>query len=83
MNQTKPGTIPMSKITDKTALYQGNQKASSYLQSQPTEEDNLRTLLEMMQKVGMEKVHELLNVQSSEQWDGDRDEWNQNFDLAL
>ena len=83
MNQTKPGTIPMSKIQDKSALYQGNAKVASYVQVQPTEEDNLRALLEMVHKIGPDKVNGMLNVQTAEPWVEDRDEWNQNFDLAL
>lgn len=83
MAQTKPGIIPMSKIQDKASLFQGSNKAQSYVQMQPTEEDNLRSLLEMMQKVGTDRVHELLNVQSNEPRVDDSDEWNQNFDLAL
>ena len=83
MNQTKPGTIPMSKIPDKSSLYHGGARASSYTQVQPNEEDNLRALLELMQKIGPDKMHEMLDPQQSEPWGESREEYNQNFDLAL
>ena len=50
---------------------------------QPTEEDNLRVLLELMQKVGMDKVHEMLNEQSPALSMEGAEGWEQNFDLAL
>ena len=43
MNKNRPGIIPMSKIQDKTMLYQENIGAANFLQSQvqPSEETNL------------------------------------------
>jgi hypothetical protein len=76
MNQSKPGIIPMSKIQNKAAMYQGN--TSAFLQHQ-VEEDTLRALLELMQKVGPDKVQELLNPQPQEMKVDDQEEWNQNF----
>ena len=83
LNQPKPGIIPMSKIQDKTALYQGSSKMSSYVQSQSSEEDNMRALLEIMQKVGVDKIQEMLHSTSQEVGNEESEEWNQNFDLAL
>ena len=69
----------MSKIQDKTALYQENIGAANFLQSQvqPSEETNLRALLELIQKVGPNQVQKLLDNQTLFR---DDDEWNQNFD---
>ena len=82
-NRSKPGIIPMSKIQDKASLYQGNNKAQSFVQVQTPEEEHLRALLEMMQKVGVDRMQEMLNMQTSEPKMDDAEDWNQNFDLAL
>jgi len=83
LSQAKSGIIPMSKIQDKTTLYQGSAKMSSYNQSQSSEEEDLRLLLDMMQKVGMDKVQGMLNATSQDLRQEDNEDWNQNFDLAL
>ena len=79
INKNRPGIIPLSKIQDKTALYQENIGAANFLQSQvqPSEETNLRALLELIQKVGPSQVQKLLDNQTPFR---DDDEWNQNFD---
>ena len=79
MHRSRPGIIPMSKIQDKSSFYQENSSTSSFTQSQaqPIEESNLRALLELIQKVDIEKVQRLLDHQTQLK---DEDEWNQNFE---
>lgn len=81
LNKAKPGLIQMSKIQDKAALYQDGARLSSYIQNQP-DEDAMRALTELIQKVGMDKVHMLLGTQSQSQEivEDEGDDWNQNFD---
>lgn len=76
LSKPRPGIIPMSKIQDKTALFQEGQNMSSYVQSQGSSDDmNVRALLEMIQKVGTDRVQKLISSQ-----DRVEDEWDQNFD---
>jgi hypothetical protein len=83
MQKPKAGIIPMSKI-DKTALYQESVPTSSYVQSQSPEDENMRALTELIQKIGIDKVHMLLNTQdqSQEIIEDEESEWSQNFNLA-
>jgi hypothetical protein len=82
LNKPRPGIIPMSKIQDKSNLYQEANMAS-YVQMQPqgssAEDLTMRTLLEAVQRLGSDRVMKLLNVQGQETEEED-DEWNQNFD---
>jgi hypothetical protein len=55
----RPGIIPMSKILDKSAFFQD---APAFAQKQNTEEDSMSNLMEMIQKVGPEKVRQLLQA---------------------
>jgi hypothetical protein len=79
LNKTRPGLIPMSKIQDKSNLYQEANIASySQTQSQHSEEANMRTLLELVQNMGQDRVLKLLSAQG--QLADNDEEWNQNFD---
>ena len=72
--KAKPGLIPMSKIQDKTSLYQGNASVSTYVQAQPSQQpdDEVRVMLELVQKFGgMDRVQKVLSSQlaaEEEQW---------------
>ena len=79
LNKLRPGIIPMSKIQDKSSLYQET-NMTSYTQTQggSTEDLAMRTLLEAVRKIGSDRVLELLNAQG--QPTEEEDEWNQNFD---
>lgn len=70
----RPGIIPMSKIPDKSAFFQD---APCYVQKQNTEEDSMNNLLEIIQKVGPEKVRQLL--QANEYTVAAEADWEQNF----
>jgi len=48
------------------------------MQTQTTEDANLRTLLQLVQNMGQDRVLELLSAQG--QLADNEDEWNQNFD---
>ena len=77
LNKTKPGIIPMSKIQDKSSLYQDTTMSSSYVQTQGNNpDDNIQGLLEMIQKVGTERIMQALNAQTQ---NVEEDEWEQNF----
>jgi len=79
LNKARPGIVPMSKIQDKSALYQ-EANMSSYVQAQGNSADDLtmRSLYEAVQKLGSDRVLKLLNAQG--QVEEEEDEWNQNFD---
>ena len=80
LNKTKPGIIPMSKIQDKASLYQDNSHMGSYLHSHmdAIEEGNMRHLLDVIQRMGPDRVQSILNAQT--QTIEEDDEWSQNFD---
>jgi hypothetical protein len=81
MNKPKPGLINMNRIQDKTSLYQASAHAPSYVQSEESENINgaeMQHLLNMVQKLGMEKAQRLLTSQVQAQEEDD--EWNQNFE---
>ena len=81
LNHLKPGIIPMSKIQDKAGLYQNEAKMTSYIQAHAaTDEENIRALTELIQKVGLDKVQKLLSTSTVLEEEGELDEWGQNFD---
>jgi len=82
INGTKPGVIPMSRIADKAALYQDQPKATAYVQAQSNEDDDLRSLTELIQRVGMGRLQELLSSGQQENFSQEDQEWHQNFDLV-
>lgn len=73
------GLIPMAKIQDKTGLYQAGAKMTTLTQSLQTEEDAQKTLEELIQRIGLEKVQSMLNPQSQED-EPEEEHWVQNFD---
>lgn len=70
----KPGIIPLSKIPDKSAFFQDIPQLS---QNQITDDDNMRNLMELIQKVGPDRVQQLIQV--SEYSNAAEDDWEQNF----
>ena len=81
MNKAKAGLIPMSKVPDKTALYQESARLSGYIQSQPSEDEDFRTLTELIQRVGVDRVQRLLSPSQSPETQGEAEgEWEQNFE---
>jgi hypothetical protein len=81
MNKPKGGIIPISKVPDKAVLYQDSARLSSYVQSQVTEEDSIRALTELIQKIGVDKVQRMLNTLMSKALEVEG-EWEQNFNLV-
>ena len=79
LNKSQPGIIPMSKIQDKSSLYQEAAMAS-YMQGQSTEDPDMRTLVEAVQKLGTDRVLKLLTTQRPILDDVEEGEWSQNFD---
>jgi hypothetical protein len=82
MNAQKPGVIPMSRIADKAALYQEQPKATSYVQAQGNDDDTLRSLTELIQRVGLDRLQEMLSPVPQESFSQEDQEWHQNFDLV-
>ena len=80
LNKPKPGLIQMSRIPDKTALYQENGRATSYVQSEQTDEDNIRALTELIQKVGVDRLQEILTPQNPETLTEEDNAWLSNFE---
>ena len=78
LNKVQPGLIPVSKIQDKASLFQDSSKMASFAQSEQTEDDGVRTLLELLQKVGVDRIQKLID--EKEQSIVEEDEWDQNFD---
>ena len=81
----KPGVILMSKIQDSSSFYQGGSSGASFSQSQgiSSEAATMRAFMEMMQKVGLDRVQHLIdNQRVAEQQEPfiEDEEWNQNFD---
>jgi hypothetical protein len=79
-NKSVPGIIPVSKIQDKTSLYQEVPSASNYIQNQstaPTDDDASRTLFELVQQWGADKIQKLLNRESITE---EGEPYDQNFD---
>ena len=76
----KPGIIPMSKIQDKSALYQETGAVGSYVQSQSSEDTNLQALTELLQKVSIERIQALIATTTEEETVEEENEWNENFD---
>lgn len=80
ITKSRPGIIPMSKIQDKASLYQEGHNMASFTQAQgqAAGDTSTRALLEMIQKVGVDRVQKLLSqAQGQEE---EEDEWEQNFD---
>ena len=63
LHKNLPGVIPVSKIADKSAMYQGAGNVTSYVQNQAQEEDPLRILTELIQKIGVGRLEQLLTEQ--------------------
>jgi len=81
LNKT-PGIIPASKISDKASLFQDTASKSSYLQASNTESDDLRTLTELLNKVGLDQLQQLLNTKtgtSMEDLEEEEGSFTQNF----
>ena len=85
LNKT-PGIIPASKISDKASLFQDAASKSSYLQASNTESDDLRTLTELLNKVGLnlglDQLQQLLNTKmgtSMEDFEAEEELFMQNF----
>jgi hypothetical protein len=81
LNKT-PGIIPVSKIQDKTSLYQDTASIQSYVQTQTTDNDELRALAELVQKIGMEQLQQLLKPNagpSMEDLEAEEESFTQNF----
>jgi hypothetical protein len=80
MNKPKPGLIQMARIPDKSSFFTEAGQVQSFTQTHgsSSDEDNVRNLMELMQKVGMDRVQQMLNAQS-QRIEVD-DEWMQNFD---
>jgi hypothetical protein len=79
IKKPKPGIIPMSKIQDKAALYQDAQR-SSYVQTQSSDDADLRTLTELIQKVGIDRLQAMISAPAEELTMEEPSDWNQNFD---
>jgi hypothetical protein len=79
-SMNRPGVIPVSKIQDKSTLYQGGARAT-YVQSQSegnSEEEAIRALTGLVHMLGADKVQSLLG--NTTKGAVEEDEWNQNFD---
>ena len=64
----------MSKIQDKSTYFQD---IPIYAQRHTSEDDPMNSLLELIQRVGPEKVHQL--IQMSENASSAGSDWDQNF----
>jgi hypothetical protein len=71
-NTGRPGLIPMSKIQDTTGLYQ---RSANYTQFRV--EDSDKAVHELIQRVGIERARQCLQVQ--EEYIAEAEEWEQNF----
>jgi len=71
----KPGLIPMSKIQDQASLYQRSQMAN-YTQSL-LEEDSDKGMYEFIQRIGIDRARQCLQVQ--EEYLAEAEDWEQNF----
>ena len=81
MNKT-PGIIPMTKIQDKSALYQETSPVTTYIQTQGPETDDLRALTELIQRVGIEQLQQLITTNSNssmEDIEAEEESFTQNF----
>jgi hypothetical protein len=81
LNKPKPGIIPMAKIQDKASLYQESGRLNSYVQSHHSEDDDLRALTELIQRIGVDRMQQLLGSQEQPVAEKEsEDGWGQNFD---
>lgn len=71
----KPGIIPMAKLQGKHVPYQD--KAASYSQSWNQEDSEIRLLKDLLQKVGIDRLQSLMNIEDPST--DDKDEWDENF----
>jgi hypothetical protein len=71
----RPGIIPMSKIQDKSAFFQDIPLSTSQRGSE--DNDNMCNLMELIQKVGPDRVQQL--IQSSRYNNATEEDWEQNF----
>lgn len=80
LNKLKPGLIQMAKLQEKASFPQETAGINSFVQTheQSADDLNMRALLEVVQKLGTDKVLKLLNSQLPGV--EEEDEWNQNFD---
>jgi hypothetical protein len=80
VNAIRPGVIPMSKIQDKSTLYMGGANMTSYVQvGQPTQDEEMRALSELIQRVGMDGVQRMLTSTENPIIE-EGDAWEQNFE---
>ena len=84
MNKPKPGLIHMSRIPDKQSIYSNNSNMPSFMQytaGMETENPEMQQVMELVQKLGLDKVQKVLTnqVQVQEETE-DAFEWEQNFD---
>jgi hypothetical protein len=87
-SSTKPGIIPMNKIGDKSSLFHNVPRASNFVQHQLPidEQDALKNVLELVQRVGLNQAQRLLAVQDTsaqlQTFEEDIEDWDQNFDVV-
>ena len=77
-NRKTPGIL---KLPDKTSLYQGSTNSISLMQTHPgqsKDEDDVKVLLELVQRMGVDQVKGLLSTRV--QAPSEEEEWEQNFD---
>jgi hypothetical protein len=80
LNKPKAGLIQTTRLPADSPFFTENPDVQSYMQGKvpSTEEENVRALYELMQKVGLDRVQQMLSKQS-QKIEVD-DEWLQNFD---
>jgi hypothetical protein len=77
-NRKTPGVL---KLPDKSSLYQGSSNTVSLIQTHPgqsRDEDDVKVLLELVQRMGVDQVKGLLSTRV--QAPSEEEEWEQNFD---
>jgi hypothetical protein len=83
LNKPKPGLIHMNRITDRTGLYSSSGNMSTFSQNDSRREietPEMRTLLDLVQKLGMDKAQKVLTNQVQVQDEEEDLEWAQNFE---
>jgi hypothetical protein len=85
LNTSKPGIIPMSRIGDRSNLYQSAPQVSNFVQNQlpVDEQEGLKNVLELIQQMGIAQAQKLLSSQQESDTlivDEDPNEWQENFD---
>lgn len=72
----KPGIIPIAKIQDKKAYFQDIPNVSMGSARLSKDSEDTRSLLELMQRIGTERVQQLLSEEIAQEQEN---EWEQNF----